>query len=513
MEQPIPTRKPRAAAILIALYLAIAGLTFLDYGISWDEPLQAEYAAMVIDYYASGFEDRRYETFFNLAYYGPVFEVLPALVYERLPDWKYEIRHLFIVLAAAASFVAVMMIARKMSADPRLAAFAVLALMLMPRYYGHTFLNSKDIPFAAAFSWSIYALILLAERPGLRTTLVAGAVTGLTLGIRVGGVLVFVIAGASMLLHAWLERSGRAAAVGIVRRLAAAGVLAWIVMFLVWPWAHSRPIANPMEALGSSMSFQPPIPVRFAGETLTSADLPRHYLAHMLAIVTPLPVLALAAVGFVATLRRLLRRALPLAHIMVLAWAVIPPLIQVILGSPLYNGTRHFLFVYPAAALLAGTGAIVLTTIVGSRFATLGIAAALLSVVPAMVTLHPYQYVYYNEAVGGLRGAAADYDADYWAASYREAAHWINSHQCSGGTRVLIAGDRYSEPALAHFASPGVTTSTLRSHGREVLPEAFDYYVGVRRQEMDPHYAAEPVVHRIERAGTTLAVIRGGCDR
>lgn len=499
--------------MLIVVYVVIALFTFRDYGIAWDEPLQATYGEMVVDYYTSGFQDTRFESFFNLPYYGPLFEVLPALVYRSVPRWKFEIRHLFVTLAATAGLVALLKISRQLSADPRLAAFAILALMLMPGYYGHTFFNSKDIPFAAAFCWSVYTLLRMAGRPGLRPVLLAGVATGLALGIRVGGVLVFVIAGASMLLHAWRSGGGRAALVTVVRRLAAAGVVAWIVMLVVWPWAHSHPIAHPLEALRSSMSFQPPIEVRFAGKTLTSDRLPPQYLAHMFAVTTPLPVLTLIGIGFIVTLRRIAFETLPLAPTMLLAWALIPPLIQVALGSPLYNGTRHFLFVYPAMALLAGTGAVALMDALRLRvIGAAGVAIAILSVVPAMVRLHPYQYVYYNALAGGLSGAAPDYDTEYWDTSHREAALWINDHRCAGrATEVLMRGDQYVQPVLERFVASGVRLSTLRDHGRGDLPPGFDYYVAVRRQEMDANYAAAPVVHRIQRLGTTLAEIRGGC--
>lgn len=74
-----------------------------------------------------------------------------------------------------------------------------------------------------------------------------------------------------------------------------------------------------------------------------------------------------------------------------------------------------------------------------------------------MVGLHPYQYVYYNAFVGGIRGAAGRYELDYWAASYREATHQIlryiressPSTTSASPLRVYVEGPK--TPALYYF--------------------------------------------------------------
>tara|TARA_B100002003_G_scaffold171767_1_gene159701 strand:- start:488 stop:943 length:456 start_codon:yes stop_codon:yes gene_type:complete len=56
------------------------------------------------------------------------------------------------------------------------------------------------------------------------------------------------------------------------------------------------------------------------------------------------------------------------------------------------------------------------------------LAIGLLTIhVNTMIALHPYQYVYFNAFVGGLAGAANEYETDYWAQSYREAVLELSS--------------------------------------------------------------------------------------
>jgi len=63
-----------------------------------------------------------------------------------------------------------------------------------------------------------------------------------------------------------------------------------------------------------------------------------------------------------------------------------------------------------------------------SRATLRGLAAALL-LIPGLVgilTLHPYEYIFYNSLIGGVRGAFRNFELDYWATSYREAMEIIN---------------------------------------------------------------------------------------
>jgi len=49
-----------------------------------------------------------------------------------------------------------------------------------------------------------------------------------------------------------------------------------------------------------------------------------------------------------------------------------------------------------------------------ARAAFAGVAVWLLWTGSVLMRLHPYEYLYFNETVGGLRGAAQRYDTDYW---------------------------------------------------------------------------------------------------
>src|SRR5262249_22602212 len=93
---------------------------------------------------------------------------------------------------------------------------------------------------------------------------------------------------------------------------------------------------------------------------------------------------------------------------------------QIIGHGPSFTGMRHFLFVVPPIAVLAGIGIhLCLSRLeAAGRVAALAATAVVTVAVgwdtTALIQLHPYEYLFYNSLVGGLPGAARRYDTDYW---------------------------------------------------------------------------------------------------
>jgi hypothetical protein len=167
-------------------------------------------------------------------------------------------------------------------------------------------------------------------------------------------------------------------------------------------------------------------------------DVPRWYVPIYLLIKLPLLILAGAGAAFLLILwpgraaspgdNRRLETAL-FAFI-----AVFPVICEVIDRGPAYTGLRHFLFVVPPFAALAGRGFDWLLTrieahgraLAKAALATVG--AVLLWNAALMIALHPYQYLYFNRLVGGLEGASGRYDTDYWVNTMPEAVDALQDY-------------------------------------------------------------------------------------
>src|SRR5205809_4960308 len=90
-----------AIAVLAAVTL-VAGLTFRDYGLGWDDYTHAEYGDLLVAFYASGLSDQRALSFVNLYMYGGGFDLFAALAAKVLPFGIFETRRL---LGAAVGLI------------------------------------------------------------------------------------------------------------------------------------------------------------------------------------------------------------------------------------------------------------------------------------------------------------------------------------------------------------------------------------------------------------------------
>src|SRR5262249_25727771 len=152
-----------------------------------------------------------------------------------------EIHHLCIALCALATLPVVIQIGRAMGSET-VALCGAIALIFMPQFLGHAFNNSKDIPFTALFSWSMFSLVMLFQEQkfGWRRFFCAAACIGLTLAVRVGALLLFFYLTIFALVWLAQRRPDNWKAGWRMLDLKKIGVLcaiAWIIMVILWPWA------------------------------------------------------------------------------------------------------------------------------------------------------------------------------------------------------------------------------------------------------------------------------------
>jgi hypothetical protein len=508
----------RWTVAVLAVGLVGVLLLFRGFGLTWDETVQATYGEMVLDYFSSGFSDLRANEFADLRFYGPLFELTAAVVYRLGGLPAAETRHFLIGLTALAALIGVIRYAG-LFRESWLPVYTGLALVSLPRFFGHAFNNSKDIPYACFFVWALWAIARIASRRSLGRSdiLLAGLTIGLALAARPGGMLLFGYLAVGVGL-AFLSghRQGEWAPRSVTLRLLAVVAAAWALMVAFWPWAHQNPLVHPIRAFLEATSFSEAYPQLFEGRMVGSDQLPWYYLPKYLLITTPPVILVLFLVGLAVSVRRQIqepRGGEARLWLLTQLWFFFPVVYVVVMGPNVYNGIRHFLFLLPAMAVLAGLGASYLASL-GRQGITRRLVPGLLVVLmllPAvdLVRLHPYQMTYFNFLAGGVGGAWERYDTDYWASSYREAALWINRHRRPGSrTVVLVAANDYNRDCFEYYLDSQVEVHTVWDPG-DAVPESIDYFVGMTRLGTHKTFPEIPVAHRIERQGGVFTVIRG----
>ncbi len=434
-----------AVVALLVILVALTLATYDSYAISNDEGVQQHYGELIIAYYASGFTDQSLFHYENLYLYGGLFDVL-AILFERLLPFldPYSVRHILCALIGIAGIGAAGATAR-LVAGPRAGAIAAFALAVCGPWYGSMFNHTKDIPFAAAMMGATYFLMRAARdlpQPHRRHVIAFGILLGAALGIRVLGLLMVGYAGLAMLVRMQQLRSepmrdrldffARSATA-----LAPAFLIGYVIMIAAWPWSALAPL-NPVRGLLDFGEFNYHIQTLLAGQVYEMSDVPRWYVPAYLLIKLPLLMLvgAAAAIAFTALPGP---AASPAPHrrsqiAMLTFIATFPVICEVIDRGPAFTGLRHFLFVVPAFAVLAGLGFDRLLMEIERHSRALAstalaaIGAVLMWNAAILVELHPYQYLYYNPLVGGLEGASGLYVTDYWVNIMPEAVDDLEAY-------------------------------------------------------------------------------------
>lgn len=435
----------RAALFVLALTAALALATFRHYGLGWDDYTHAQMGEKLLALYGSGFAEPEALSFVNLYMYGGGFDMVAALVAKISPFGLFETRRLLGAAVGIVGLAITWRIARRMS-GPLAGLIALVLLASCPIFYGHMFINAKDVPFAVGMAVLLLGFIRIVEeypRPSPATVMLFGCALGFTIGTRIMGVVAGLSMGAALAFLAVCEarafgaRQAAARAGRLALTLVPGFVVAYLAMGLVWPWSVLSPL-NPLRALAYfSVFFEKPWREYFAGQLISVPDMPASYLPTMFAIQLPEIMTALALVGIAVAAFSLTRHALDVrqrAVAILLVGAVALPFGLALVTRPaMYNGFRHFLFLLPPLAVLGGLAGAWLFERAAqvARPAAYAAAAvfalAIASPVIEMARLHPYEYTHFNRLEGGVRGADNRYMLDYWGLSFKQAAQQLRA--------------------------------------------------------------------------------------
>ena len=462
------------AQAFILTMLVVVLFTFRHYGVSWDEELQSQYGQAIVDYYLSLGHDDHYAEIFNLYIYGGTFDGVASLIDRLTPFLVYDTRHLLNALMGLLGLWGIWRVGN-LAGSAKTGLLAMLLVACTPMYYGHMFNNPKDIPFACGLIWTIYYMGRCfggGPNPRWRTLIKLGLIFGLTLGVRIGGAMLFAFwvaaLGLDVLRPWWKTRdvegfkfSFKLGLRYVWRVVLPVFVIAYIVMLICWPWAQQSPIWNPLKALREFSNFPQDVEVLLDGISYRSTQLPWFYVPLYFGVQLPEFMLALIGAG-VALLPLTLRRlTFPRRQMLtvILLMALFPVTYAVIRKPALYDAVRHFMFFVPLMAIPAALAAQYIYVFAVNAFVQqlskqlvaaglfVALTLVMLTTVITAITLHPYEYIYVNRFGGGVAGAFGRYELDYWGTSFKEAAEKLQNYVAQDGgipagqiVRVAICG-------------------------------------------------------------------------
>lgn len=607
--------KDHAFRLLLAVLALIGILITRQYGESWDELKLYDYASDSLEAYVTWPQHGTIPvTGDHFENYGPAFMMFTTIVkkvgIQIFPTMQaVDIQHLVYFITFLIGIWAFYHLATRWMSQN--AAFgATLLFLTQPLFWGHAFINPKDIPLLSLFLLSVYLGMRMQDSifgPETDSVFESASMAWRGLPQRTQRLLIaatlfwlaslILLFGGTPLIHQWIDSAVRAAANGepsLIARIAPrvlriapeiyiekffvfflrarlvyflvitgiliwlyrrnfpvalrmigiilpagiilgltvsirifgplagiivagyilwrSGMKAWLViaiyalitilaMYLTWPYLWPDPIGHFFETVQVMAQHPWPGNVLFNGKTYPANDLPASYVPTFLAIQLTEPVWLLFLVGLTAAVFGVVKKRMENLELLALTcvWFILPLATFIVLRPTLYDNFRQSFFIVPPIFFMAG---LAFDQIRKPLPQSIVIALVLLPGLIASIKLHPYEYVYYNQFVGGAKGVVDRFELDYWGTSYREAANEAN-RIARPNANVWVDGpahlfNRFARPDL-HIFSPQEAERA----------DHYDVVVTLARYDLEKtSFPEAPIVYTVTREGAVFTVIR-----
>lgn len=525
-------RKPFIWGIaLVLVFLAIHIAVAHDYGLTWDFHYHFFGGAKFLGYNWNEIEPRPLlytgldpRTTLDLPY-GPTMSIPPVasfLLLSRtlhlLPqDTAYNLP---IILWGVAG-IGVLYVFMYQAFSPGVAIVAALFLALTPRYFADLHNNMKDIPSAAVFALNMWLIWRLVRFRRLKDLLWAALAFALAFNTKVNSIFIPVIFAVWIALLWIFQRADGQDPPGkstLARARNSVLLIFWYFLlapslaFLLWSLFWPDPIGQLLHMLTTFGVGTDNIEVLLGGRWYCSGStVPWYYPYWYLAITTPVPILVLFLIGLISLIGQIRKRKRSIAFLLLL-WFFLPLTRYLVPKIGVIDGVRHFEEVlYPLSAIAAIGFNSVLRVVKLSfvskaklltrydswkkRAVALIVTMSFGSLLWNIISCHPNQITYYNELVGGVKGAFGRYDLDYWGSSQKQAVMWLNAHAPKNSViNIVMAPDvagTYLRPDLLSRLN---TTGVNEADFTVVLNRQsffYRYYVTDYIRMYEPAYTVE----------------------
>jgi glycosyltransferase involved in cell wall biosynthesis/tetratricopeptide (TPR) repeat protein len=383
----------------------------------------------------------------GLQYYGGLFDFITGTAYNAFHIWDhYSTMHFINALVGAIGIIYAGKLAKLLGGWPA-AILTVIFLVLSPSWFGHNFDNPKDIPFSAGYTAGIYFILLFLKafpRPNAKHIFGLVCSIGWAMGVRIGGLLLIAYFAFFVGVFALFTNQLKAVFTArTIKQVLLVSVLGYLIAVTFWPYAHEGIISKPLESLKIMTNFFVNIGLLYDGKKILSNEVPWYYIPRYILYTAPIIVLAGFVIGLIAlpvAFRN--NKKLLICSLLVLFAVVFPPAYAIYKKSSLYDGWRHFLFIYPPLVILASLGWTYLMSFrqKAVRYATIGlIVIGLVSPIQFVAAYHPLESLYYNEICGGLKNIYGRFETDYYMLGIRPATEWLIKNEHLENKKVTVA--------------------------------------------------------------------------
>lgn len=522
----------------VVIYFIPALATISDYNVNWDEPVHFNRGQAYLRYYLTGektyqnlpffkeFSDSlqhrdkkpksylpRYSIYQNESMNGqyhldnddghPVLNgTLAALtnyvLYQKLGFLgDIESYHVFIILISTFLVYLVFLWSYK-EYGFFAGLISLFVISFYPFFIAESHNNIKDPVQTAFFSYALFTYYLAVKNKNWRWMIMSSLLSGFALGTKLNILFLPFIIIPWLLIKYW--RSIKSYNISLLKKIPLSiiltqlfyPILVFLVFFASWPFLWQKPITN----ISKFIAYYKSVGISSGGFSA--------YAAEWILYITPVITLFLLGIGILATMIRT-KNEKHKTSLLWLLWLVVPIARVSLPGSNIYGGVRQIMEYLPALALLAGLGAHHIATLLNSyikrikRFNNLtikplfliqfGIVLLFIPILIKLISIHPNQNLYFNELIGGLRGAV-NKNFEGWGTTlgnpYLQGVHWLNDNAEPSAVLTLSIGNATNIP-ITTLRKDIVFANDLKS---TVLRKG-EYIMGLTYYEFSLPYEAQ----------------------
>lgn len=435
-----------AVALFFAALTLIGLLTCADYGLPCDEPAEQvilqenmhEYALRLLG------EESEAARWYRARDIAPISQsiekdhgqsayylfmpVLAKLLHQPhvLTNWWHAYTWLWFMLGCFAIYG----FCRQTGLNRFVSCLGTLILYLCPRFFAEGHYNNKDMVLLSLCLTTLWLGVRFLKKPGFVRGALFSLAGAMAANTKIVGVFPWGLMGLAAVVLVTAQKKWS-------RRIIFVALETIVLFALFYALLTPAMWAGPLEYLGYLIQNASGF-TRWFGIVIFRGvrfdhdvnPLPRYYLEWMMLVTLPLYVPILAACGQLGALQRVWKQkkqalADPVSLSLTassLCWFV--PLLFAFLSRPLvYNGWRHFYFVFAGVAVLAAHGIQSCLVFLKKHGGDYGMRQVFLAglilfmgwTARDIAANHPHQYTYYN--LLGSREAEVRMELDYWDVS------------------------------------------------------------------------------------------------
>jgi hypothetical protein len=391
--------------------------------------------------------------------YSPLVDVLSVVTcnffHKKLGWLNYFDAHNVIVIIIFALNIGVIYLFVKSLWGFWGGIISALFFGLYPRLIAHSHNNLSDIPLLFFFSITIIVFYQAVTRQNSKLLAVAIGLFGVAVATKLNSVFLIFILIPWYLAFKTLNRislSKQEKRVWLLSPLIS--YLSWLSVFPYFWTAENLDdfFSRQIHSHIFTMLFKENVVGYEGGWNLS--------VFHQAFATTPTIVLLFLPIGFYFSLQKLLKQR-DTHFILLFLWMVIPILKSGLPGIKNYEMIRHFMNYIPPLVIFSTLGALkifellrslIQSSLVKKQLGAFGLVLILVPTVYPVYKTHPYEILYFNNLVGGLRGGKEKflYAFDYWQTSLRELIIWLNKNALANSKITLVNFYDYNvmEPVL-----------------------------------------------------------------